>query len=90
MVHGRCKSVGCYAMTDALMEEIYSLARESFLGGNDTFQVHAFPFRMTDENMRRMRTTLTPRSGRRSRKATTISSTRGSYPTSPCAASATW
>ena len=53
MVHGRCKSVGCYAMTDALMEEIYSLARESFLGGNDSFQVHAFPFRMTDENMRR-------------------------------------
>ena len=23
MVHGKCKSVGCYAMTDALMEEIY-------------------------------------------------------------------
>jgi len=53
MVHGRCKSVGCYAMTDALMEEIYAMARESFLGGNDSFQVHAFPFRMTDDNMRR-------------------------------------
>lgn len=53
MVHGRCKSVGCYAMTDALMEEIYGVARESFLGGNDTFQVHAFPFRMTEANMRR-------------------------------------
>ena len=29
MVHGKCKSAGCYAMTDALMEEIYALARES-------------------------------------------------------------
>ncbi|MDX2201456.1 MAG: murein L,D-transpeptidase family protein [Hyphomicrobiaceae bacterium] len=55
MIHGKCKSAGCYAMTDALMEEIYAIARESFLGGNDTFQVHAFPFRMTDANMQRHR-----------------------------------
>jgi murein L,D-transpeptidase YafK len=53
MIHGKCKSAGCYAMTDALIEEIYAVARESFLGGNDGFQVHAFPFRMTDENMAR-------------------------------------
>lgn len=53
MVHGKCKSVGCYAMTDALMEEIYALAREQFLGGQDSFPVHAFPFRMTAENMAR-------------------------------------
>jgi murein L,D-transpeptidase YafK len=53
MIHGRCKSAGCYAMTDALIEEIYAIARESFLGGHDSFQVHAFPFRMTSENMAR-------------------------------------
>jgi murein L,D-transpeptidase YafK len=53
MIHGRCKSVGCYAMTDGLMEEIYAIARESFLGGHDAFQVHAFPFRMNRENMAR-------------------------------------
>ena len=29
------------------------MAREAFLGGHDSFQVHAFPFRMTDENMAR-------------------------------------
>ena len=28
MIHGKCKSAGCYAMTDALIEEIYALARE--------------------------------------------------------------
>lgn len=53
MIHGRCKSAGCYAMTDALMEEIYALAREAFVGGQDAIQVHAFPFRLTDENMRK-------------------------------------
>jgi murein L,D-transpeptidase YafK len=53
MVHGKCSSAGCYAMTDALMEEIYSLAREAFIGGQDSFHVHAFPFRMTPANMAR-------------------------------------
>jgi murein L,D-transpeptidase YafK len=53
MVHGKCASAGCYAMTDALMEEIYALAREAFIGGQDAIPVHAFPFRMTDANMAR-------------------------------------
>ena len=53
MVHGKCTSAGCYAMTDAVMEEIYALAREAFIGGQESFHVHAFPFRMTDENMAR-------------------------------------
>jgi murein L,D-transpeptidase YafK len=51
MVHGKCRSAGCYAMTDALIEEIYALAREQFIGGNQSFQVHAFPFRMTPEKL---------------------------------------
>jgi len=55
MVHGKCRSAGCYAMTDALMEEIYALAREALKGGQETFEVHAFPFRMTKENMARYR-----------------------------------
>lgn len=53
MVHGKCRSAGCYAMTDALIEEIYALAREQFGGGHESFQVHAFPFRMTEANMAR-------------------------------------
>lgn len=51
MVHGDCKSVGCYAMTDAGMAEIYALARESFKGGNPNFQVQIFPFRMTSASL---------------------------------------
>ncbi len=53
MVHGKCKSAGCYAMTDALIEEIYALARESFDAGQASFHVHAYPFRMTEANMDR-------------------------------------
>ena len=53
MVHGKCKSAGCYAMTDALIEEIYALARESYIGGQEAIEVHAMPFRMTDVNMAR-------------------------------------
>jgi murein L,D-transpeptidase YafK len=55
MVHGDCRSAGCFAMTDALIEEIYILAREAFQGGQTQFQVHAFPFHMTAENMARHR-----------------------------------
>ena len=51
MVHGDCKSAGCYAMTDGLVEEIYILARESLAGGQTSFQVQAYPFRMTAANM---------------------------------------
>jgi murein L,D-transpeptidase YafK len=51
MVHGACSSAGCYSMTDELVEEIYSLARESFKGGQRKFQIQALPFRMTPENM---------------------------------------
>lgn len=51
MIHGDCKSVGCYAVTDDQIKEIYALARESFTGGNRSFQVQLLPFRMTDANM---------------------------------------
>jgi murein L,D-transpeptidase YafK len=53
MIHGKCKSAGCYAMTDALIEELYALARESFIGGQDVIHVHAFPFQMTAANLER-------------------------------------
>lgn len=51
MVHGACSSAGCYSMTDEKVEEIYSLARESLKGGQQYFQVQAYPFRMTAGNL---------------------------------------
>lgn len=55
MVHGDCSSRGCYAMTDEQISEIYALGRESFFGGQNAFQVQAYPFRMTPQNMARHR-----------------------------------
>src|ERR1700694_335957 len=55
MVHGDCSSRGCYAMTDEQIAEIYSLGRESFFGGQKSFQLQAYPFRMTPMNMAKHR-----------------------------------
>jgi murein L,D-transpeptidase YafK len=55
MVHGDCSSRGCYAMTDEQIAEIYSLGRESFFGGQKSFQLQAYPFRMTPLNMAKHR-----------------------------------
>ncbi len=55
MVHGACSSSGCYSMTDEQIEEIYAFGRDAFRGGQTEFQVQAFPFRMTAENMARYR-----------------------------------
>jgi murein L,D-transpeptidase YafK len=55
MIHGDCSSRGCYAMTDEQIAEIYALARESFFGGQKSFQIQAYPFRMTPANMAKHR-----------------------------------
>ncbi len=55
MVHGACSSRGCYAMTDEQIQDIYALARDAFRGGQRAFEVHAFPFHMTPENMAKHR-----------------------------------
>lgn len=56
MVHGACSSAGCYSMTDAQVQEIFALANDAFDGGQAAFQVEAFPFRMTADNMARHQT----------------------------------
>jgi len=54
MIHGNCASIGCYAMSDEGIADIYALAREAFVG-RPSFQVQAYPFRMTPENLARHR-----------------------------------
>jgi murein L,D-transpeptidase YafK len=54
MIHGDCWSTGCYAMTDEHIAEIYPLARDS-LHGRPSFQVQAYPFRLTPANLARHR-----------------------------------
>jgi murein L,D-transpeptidase YafK len=51
MVHGNCVSIGCFAMTDAKIEEIYTLMSKAFAAGQAQVQVHALPFRMTTKRL---------------------------------------
>ena len=49
MVHGGCGSVGCYAMTDPVITELWTIVTAALKGSQKRFHVHVFPFRMSDE-----------------------------------------
>jgi murein L,D-transpeptidase YafK len=53
MIHGDCVSIGCMAMTDPGIQEIYSLTKAALDKGQGRVPVHIFPFRMTAANMKR-------------------------------------
>ncbi|WP_367874416.1 murein L,D-transpeptidase family protein [Luteolibacter sp. Populi] len=53
MIHGNEVSIGCLAMTDPKIEEIYTLCDAALKGGQEYFRVHIFPFRMSAERMAR-------------------------------------
>ncbi len=55
MIHGDCRSAGCFAMTDEQISEVYSLARDTFEGGRPSFQIQSYPFRLTPANLARHR-----------------------------------
>lgn len=55
MVHGNCVSIGCYAMTDNRIKEIYTIIHKALENGQPYFRIHIFPFKMTDNNMRKYR-----------------------------------
>ncbi len=51
MVHGDTCSIGCFAMTDPLIEEIYLIV-EAALKTNATVPIHIFPFHMNASRMK--------------------------------------
>ncbi|HMN70748.1 MAG TPA: murein L,D-transpeptidase family protein [Rhodoblastus sp.] len=53
MVHGDCQSVGCFAMTDRGIDEIYNYVAAAIASGQKEVPVHIFPFRMTDTQLAR-------------------------------------
>ena len=53
MVHGDIRSIGCFAMTDSRIEEIYTLVNEAFKAGVSYVPVQVYPFRMTHERMQK-------------------------------------
>lgn len=55
MIHGECKSIGCYAMTNTYMDEIYRYVEAAFAYGQTRVDISIYPFRMTDQNLQRHR-----------------------------------
>lgn len=53
MVHGSNVSIGCFAMTDAGIEEIYTLVAEALRAGQSYVPVQVYPFRMTEQRMQK-------------------------------------
>lgn len=52
MIHGSCVSIGCYAMTDPLIEDIYTLVYKTFQAGQTVIPLHIFPFKPNADNMK--------------------------------------
>ena len=50
MVHGSFVSIGCYAMGDENIEEIWTLCYRALEHGQPFFRVHCFPFPLTQAN----------------------------------------
>jgi murein L,D-transpeptidase YafK len=50
-IHGGCNSIGCFAMTDPVIDEIFELAVNALDAGQRRVAVHVFPFRMTQAKM---------------------------------------
>jgi murein L,D-transpeptidase YafK len=52
MVHGGCSSIGCFAMTDPVVDELWRIVTAALDKGEGRVPVHVFPFRMTDSNLK--------------------------------------
>jgi murein L,D-transpeptidase YafK len=51
MIHGGCSSIGCYAMTNPVIDELWRIVTASLDGGEPRVPVHVFPFRMSEANL---------------------------------------
>lgn len=51
MIHGSHVSIGCFAVTDSKVEEIYTLINEAFKAGVKEIPIQIYPFHMTEDRM---------------------------------------
>lgn len=56
MIHGACDAVGCFAMSNPQIEEIYYLVKKAINNGQPRVQVHAFPFHLTAQQLNEHKT----------------------------------
>lgn len=51
MIHGACDAVGCFAMNNDQVEQIYYLVEQALANGAAEVPVHAFPFHLTKDKL---------------------------------------
>lgn len=51
LIHGKCSSIGCFALTDENVEELYNIVRAALNGGQARVPVLSLPFRMTEARL---------------------------------------
>ncbi len=52
MIHGGCKSIGCFALGDKGIKEIYTLAANALAATQKFFYVAIYPFKMQEEKLK--------------------------------------
>ena len=52
-IHGNCVTAGCIPLTDEKIKEVYVLGVEARNSGQEKIPVNIYPFKMTDENMKK-------------------------------------
>lgn len=53
-IHGNCVSIGCMAMTDDQIKELYLIAVEAKAAGQNRIPVHILPARMNQKGMKKL------------------------------------
>jgi murein L,D-transpeptidase YafK len=55
-IHGGCESIGCLAVTDEGIKELYWISVEARAAGQNRIPIHIFPARLTDQGLDALRT----------------------------------
>ncbi len=53
LIHGKCSSIGCFSMTDPIIEDVYEVIAAALDAGQPRVTVHVFPFPLTRANLAR-------------------------------------
>ena len=53
LIHGKCSSIGCFSLTDPVVEDVYEVIAGALDAGQPRIMVHVFPFPLTRANLAR-------------------------------------
>jgi murein L,D-transpeptidase YafK len=51
LIHGKCSSTGCFALTDDIVQDVYDVVDAALDAGQPRVPIHIFPFKLTRENL---------------------------------------